>query len=115
MSTAPDIRAAGQDLYDKEVPAGRDLVSRFRIAPGTDGLLALHNWLEGLKSEGTIVAWYDGGTISDTTGTDAVVEFETTRDRAKALALWPMESGQPEPKPIRPEAIRRPVEKALRR
>jgi hypothetical protein len=115
MSTAPDAHAAGQELYDKEVPAGRDLIARFRIAPGIDGVLALHSWLESLKSEGAIVAWYDGGTISGPERTEAVVEFETTGDRAKALALWPAAPGQPDPKPSRPEAIRRLLEKALGR
>ena len=89
MSRAPDIGAADQELYDREVPTADELVSRFLIPPGVDGLLRLHTWLDDLNGRGTIVAWYDGGAISDAAGTGALVEFETMLDREKALALWP--------------------------
>ena len=89
MSRAPEIGAAEQSLYDREVPRELDLCSRFPIPPGNDGVLALHHWLDGLKSDGRIAAWYDAGTISNESGTEAVIEFETASDKAKALALWP--------------------------
>jgi hypothetical protein len=114
MGTAPEYVPPSRSCTT-ERSRPRTIIARFRIAPGTDGLLALHTWLDGLKSQGTIAAWYDGGTISDSTQTEGLVEFDTTLDRAKALSLWPTASGQPDPKPSPPEASRRPLEKALGR
>ena len=88
MSPAGDKGGLDEELYDREVPEGRDLISRFPIRPGIDGISALHRWLDDLKSAGTIAAWYDGESISDVAGTEAVIEFETTLERGKALALW---------------------------